>query len=230
MIKTEFIKLYEELNSLNEEVLKENSSTDFSKIPTEDLLTKCIIDGEPWPINSEDHSKDGVVPFYTALNHIVNIIKNMDKKNKAEFTLDWIAIGSVKDLTNNNHSFTGSLNYDIAVERADNELNRVIQQVGSDKTELSSLQKLPILLESNIIMCCRPSSTLEGAKEDAKEEWMGNIVVYLGGVRKLKPYYNDIQQAFKQIKKAYEGSFLSKVTAKLFKREELEVEELNSLN
>ena len=230
MIKTDFIKLYEELNSLNEEVLKE-SSTDFSKIPTEDLLTKCIIDGEPWPINSKDHSKDGVVPFYTALNQVVNIIKNMDSKNKAEFTLDWVAVGSVKDLTDdNNSSLTRNWEYDIAVEMADRDLNRVIQQVGSDETELSSLQKLPILLNSNIIMCCRPSSTLEEAKEDAKEEGMGNIVVYLGGVGKLKPYYSDIQQAFKQIKKAYEGSFLSKVTAKLFKREELEVEELNSLN
>jgi hypothetical protein len=108
---------------------------------------------------------------------------------------------------------------------ANDELNRVIQQVGSDETELSSLQKLPILLKSNIIMCCRPSSALE----ESKEEEMGNIVVYLGGVGKLAPYYNDIQKAFKQIKNAYEGGFLSKV-AKFFKREELEIDELDTLN
>jgi hypothetical protein len=107
---------------------------------------------------------------------------------------------------------------------ADNELNRVIQQVGSDETELSSLQKLPILLKSNIIMCCRPSSTLE----ESKEEGMGNIVVYLGGVGKLAPYYSDIQKAFKQIKNAYEGGFLSKV-AKFFKREDLEVDNTDML-
>jgi hypothetical protein len=47
MIKTEFMNLYEELNSLNEEVLEEGFITDFSKIPAEDLLTKCIIDGKP---------------------------------------------------------------------------------------------------------------------------------------------------------------------------------------
>jgi hypothetical protein len=70
-------------------------------------------------------------------------------------------------------------------------------------------------------MCCRPSAASEETKEEPKTETqeMGNIVVYLGGAgKKLKPYYNDIQAAFKQIKKAYEGGFLSKVAAKLFKR------------
>jgi hypothetical protein len=58
-------------------------------------------------------------------------------------------------------------------------------------------------------------------------------VVYVGGAGgKLKPYYNDIQKAFKQIKNAYEGDkgFLSKI-ASFFKREDLEVDdELNTLN
>jgi hypothetical protein len=47
MIKTDFMSLYEELNDLNEEVLEEGFTTDFSKIPTENLLTKCIINGTP---------------------------------------------------------------------------------------------------------------------------------------------------------------------------------------
>jgi uncharacterized protein (DUF111 family) len=40
-------RLKEVSNDLNEEVLEEGFVTDFSKIPAEDLLTKCIIDGEP---------------------------------------------------------------------------------------------------------------------------------------------------------------------------------------
>jgi DNA replication initiation complex subunit (GINS family) len=40
-------RLKEVSNNLNEEALEEGFINDFSKIPSEDLLTKCIIDGEP---------------------------------------------------------------------------------------------------------------------------------------------------------------------------------------
>jgi hypothetical protein len=100
MIKTDFMKLYEELNELNEKALKE--AVDFTKIPIKELYTS-------FRFNNEKEQSD---TFENAAAKIFERLYLMPDTEKKKLSLTWIAVGDRERLTSD------TLKHNVAVRQA----------------------------------------------------------------------------------------------------------------